>query len=107
MQELFYNKGDTLPRLQITASGDGAAVDLTDSTGVIFQYKNRYSGTYSVISGQFASKSSGIIYVDLTGNTVTNSMGPNWGRFKVYFQNGGVRSFPVEHINFEIISGLV
>ncbi len=107
MQPLFYNQNDTLPRLEITASGDGAAVDLTDATGVILQYRNRYSGTYSVISGQFASKSSGIIYADLTGSTITQSMGPNWGRFKVYFQNGGVRSFPVEHINFEILSGLV
>ena len=107
MQELFYNQGDTLPRLEITASGNGAAVDLTDATGLIFQYRNRYSGVFSVISGQFSNKGSGVIYVDLTGSTVTNSMGPYWGRFKVYFQNGGVRSFPVDHINFEVISGLV
>mgnify|MGYP001617153219 CR=1 FL=1 len=107
MQPLFYNQNDTLPRLEITASGDGAAEDLSSATGVVFLYRNRYSGTYSVISGQFASKPSGIIYVDLTGGSVTQSIGPNWGRFKVYFQNGGVRSFPAEQINFEIMSGLV
>lgn len=109
MNELFWSLNDTLPRLEVTVSGNGAAIDLTDSTGCIFLYRNRYSGTHSVLSGNFASKASGIVYVDLTGTTVTNSMGPYWGRFKIYFQNGGVRSYPNDQsfINFEVMSGIV
>lgn len=106
MNELFYVANSTLPRLEVIVSGNGAAVDLTDATGTIFCYKPRYSGTaVSVISGQFASKSSGIVYIDLTGNSVTATPGPYWGRFKIYFPNGGVRVYPTENLNFEILSG--
>ena len=108
MNEFFYSINDTLPRLEVTVSGDGAAVDLTSATGCIFIYRPRYSGTASVISGQFSNKGSGIVYVDITGSTVTSLMGPNWGRFKIYFQNGGVRSYPNDSlINFEVLTGII
>lgn len=106
MKELFYSLNDTLPRIEVIVSGNGAATDLSNSTGIIFQYKPRYSGNFSVLSGQFSSKSSGIVYVDITGTTVTSLAGPNFGRFKMYFQNGGVLSYPNEgFINFETLSG--
>lgn len=106
MNEIFYTQNTNLPRLEVIVSGNGAAVDLTDATGVIFSHKPRYSGTAGVISGRFASKGSGIVYVDLTGTTVTDSLGPRWGKFLIYFQNGGVRPYPEGYINFEILSGV-
>lgn len=108
MKELFWTQNSNLPRLEVIVSGDGAAVDLSNSTGNIFVYRNRYSGTASVLSGQFASKASGIVYVDLTGTSVTNNIGPLFCKFLIYFQNGGVRAYPSDsYINVEIISGLV
>lgn len=107
MKELFWTQKTNLPRLEVIVSGDGAAVDLSASTGNIFIYKQRYSGSSSVLSGQFSSKASGIVYVDLTGTTISDSVGPYWGKFLIYFQNGGVRPYPESYINFEILSGLV
>lgn len=108
MNEFFYNISTNLPRVEVIVSGDGAPVDLSSSTGNIFVYKSRYTGTSSVISGQFASKVSGIVYVDLTGTTITNSAGPVWGKFLIYFQNGGVRAYPSDsYINIDVISGLI
>ena len=107
MNELFFTQNTNLPRLEVTVSGDGAAVDLTDSTGCILLYRNRYTGTASIISGRFASKSSGIVYADLTGTTFSNSIGPGWAKFLIYFQNGGVRPYPETYINYEILSGII
>ena len=108
MNEFFYPVGTNLPRLEVIVSGNGAAVDLTDSTGNIFLYKPRMTGTASVLSGQFASKSSGIVYVDLTGSTLTDSQGPVWGRFIIYFQNGGRRAYPEwGYINIGVVSGII
>lgn len=107
VNEFFYNISTNLPRIEVIVSGGGSAVDLTDATGVIFLHKPRYSGTSSVVSGQFASKASGIVYVDLTGSTLTDSMGPVWGKFLVYFQNGGRRAYPSDsYINIDVISGV-
>lgn len=106
MNELFWTQNSNLPRLEVTVSGNGAAEDLSNATGLIYYYKSRYSGVSTTLSGQFLSKSSGIVYVDLTGSTMTNNVGPCWGKFLVYFQNGGVLAYPREsYINFEIISG--
>lgn len=107
MQDFFFHQSDTLPRLEVTVSGNGGPVDLSSATGVIWAYRQRYTGTANVLSGQFASKSSGVVYVDLTGTTITSSIGPHWGKFIIYFQNGGVRSYPQGggFINFEILSG--
>ena len=108
MKEYFYPIKTNLPRLEVIVSGDGAAVDLTDATGVIFLHKPRFTGSVGIISGQFANKGSGAIYVDLTGTIFADDVGPRWGRFIVYFQNGGRRSYPDwGYINVDIISGLV
>ena len=107
MNELFYTQSTNLPRLEVIVSGDGAVVDLSSATGNIFIYRPRYSGTTSIISGQFANKGSGIVYIDLTGSTITQNPGPMWGKFLIYFPNGGVRPYPEGYINFEIMSGLV
>ena len=107
MNEFFWTQKTNLPRLEVIVSGDGAPVDLSSSTGVIFQYRSRYTGTANVLSGQFSNKGSGIVYVDLTGTTVTDTIGPYWGKFLIYFQNGGVRPYPETYINFEILSGII
>lgn len=108
MNELFFTQNSNLPRLEVIVSGDGAPVDLTDATGVIWSYKGRYTGSATTISGRFASKSSGIVYVDLTGSNITSNIGPYWSKFFIYFQNGGVRAYPNDsYINFEIISGVL
>lgn len=107
MNELFWTQNSTLPKLEVIVSGDGAPVDLSSATGNIFVYRSRYTGSASVISGQFSNKGSGIIYVDLTGTTISNTIGPYWGKFLIYFQNGGVRPYPESYINFEILSGLI
>lgn len=108
MNEFFWTQNSNLPRLEVTVSGDGAAVDLGSATGNIFVYRSRYTGSASVISGRFSNKGSGIIYIDLTGTTVTNTIGPYWGRFLIYFTNGGIRPYPSDgYINFEVISGLI
>ena len=106
MRELFYTQNSNLPRLEVIVSGEGAATDLSNATGVIYHYKNRYSGTSTVISGQFASKASGIVYVDLTGTSISTNVGSQWGKFLVYFQNGGVLAYPSSFINIEILSGI-
>lgn len=106
MNEFFWTQNSNLPRLEVIVSGNGAPIDLTNATGNIFIYRPRYTGTTSIISGQFASKVSGDIYVDLTGTTITNTIGPYWGKFLIYFQNGGVQPYPEGYINFDIISGL-
>jgi hypothetical protein len=106
MDEFFWTQNTNLPRLEVIVSGNGIAQDLTNATGVIFLYKPRYSGSASVVSGRFASKASGAVYIDLTGTTISNSIGPNWGKFLVYFPNGGVMPYPDGYINFEIMSGL-
>lgn len=107
MDNFFWTQNSNLPRLEVIVSGDGAAQDLTSATGVIWVYRQRYTGTATVISGQFANKGSGAIYVDLTGTTVSNTIGPYWSKFLIYFQNGGVRPYPEGYINFEIMSGLL
>lgn len=108
MNEFFWTQNSTLPRLEVIVSGNGGPVDLTNSTGNIFLYRPRYTGTVSILSGQFASKASGDIYVDLTGTTITNTIGPYLARFLIYFPNGGVQPYPSDgYINFEIISGLI
>lgn len=110
MKELFYSVGTNLPRIEVIVSGNGAAVDLTDATGNIFIYKKRYTGTNAVISGDFANKGSGIVFVNLTGSagaSITDNPGPYWGRFLIYFQNGGVRGYPEGYINLEILSGIL
>ena len=110
MKDYFYSVGANLPRLEMIVSGDGAAVDLTDSTGCVFLYRKRYTGTASVISGSFANKGSGIVFVNLTGSAgadITDNPGPYWGRFLIYFQNGGVRPYPEGYINLEVLSGVL
>ncbi len=105
INELFWTKSDTQPNLQVIVSGDGAAVDLTECTGAEFLYKPRYTGTQASVTGEFASKSSGIVFARMTG--VTSSIGPYWGWFKLYYPGGGIRSYPGQggYINFEIQSG--
>lgn len=107
MNELFWTQNSNLPRLEVIVSGDGAPVDLTNATGVVWCYKGRYTGSATTISGQFASKPSGIVYVDLTGTSVTSNVGPYWSKFLIYFSNGGVRAYPEGYLNFEVISGVL
>lgn len=105
MNEFFFKKSDTQPDLQVTVSGDGAVIDLSSCTGAEFIYRSRYTGTFNSVTGEFASKTSGIVFVRMTG--ITSSIGPCWGFFKLYYPGGGVRSYPNDYINFEVISGLV
>lgn len=106
MNEFFYRKSDTQPNLQVIVSGDGAAIDLSDCTGAEFVYRSRYTGAQTSITGEFASKSSGIVFTRMTG--ITSSIGPYWGVFKLYYPGGGIRTYPQDsYVNFEIISGLI
>lgn len=105
MNEFFYKKLDTQPNLQVIVSGDGASVDLSSCTGAEFIYKPRFTGTFSSVTGEFLSQSSGIVFARMTG--VTSTIGPYFGFFKLYYPGGGIRTYPEGYINFEILSGLV
>lgn len=108
MNEIFIQQYDLQPRIEAVVSGNGTAVDLTDTTGVVFTFRSRYSGTASTVTGGFISKVSGMVFVDLTG-TFSNTVSPYWGTFKLYFQSGKNRSFPNDgsFVPFEVVSGIL
>jgi len=103
--EIFLKKSDILPSLDVIVSGNGAAVNLTNATGVYARIKPRYSGSAIETSGGFRTKSDGSVFVNLTTNLFP-VIGPYWVEFKIFFSGSEIRSYPQDgYINLQIESG--
>lgn len=112
MANIFARRvGTDLPRLEVTVSGDNSAVDLTDATGINFIMKQRYTGGGAFIAtGGFASRTSGIVYLDIntaTGAGKLNSVGTYLFYINTLFSGGQIRSYPDGYLNLYLFSGLV
>ena len=107
MIPVYLKANDTLPRLEVTVSGNGAAVDLSSATGVHFLYKKRFSGVATEGTGDFVNKGSGIVFYDWVAND-TDEIGPYFGEFRIFYANTGRRSYPNDsYLVFEVHSGLL
>lgn len=105
--------GADLPRLEIICSGNGSAVDFTDSTGVRFLFRPRYTGSPAAfsITGGFASRTSGSVFMNLnvaTGANQLNTRGPYLFYIQTLWSGNGIQVFPDQgYFHLHLYSGLI
>ena len=107
MSEFFLKKVDVLPVLQAELLDDAGVIDLSNVTGVYFNYRPKYASTGTIKrTGFVASAVSGIVEYDwTTGDTTTP--GVYYAEWIIYFQSNKQMSFPNDdYITFEIVNTL-
>jgi hypothetical protein len=101
------SKNDVLPVIQSQLSSNGAVTDISSATGVYFCYKKRYyqtsgSNDLTIKQGEIVSGSNGLVKYEWQSSDTSGS-NVYKGRWRVYFPNEEIMSFPNDgYMSFQI-----